>query len=72
MSDNNTNNPLISILEKKQNRKIRLVLKNGFSYLTENLKVVNNDSVIFTDKLSNEMMVCISEIVQVMEVGNGK
>ncbi len=66
--NNNNNNPLINVLKEKHNKKIRLVLKNGFSYITSDLKIIDENSVIFHDKFNNEMIICVSEIVQVMEV----
>ena len=66
MLDNNT--VLIKILKEKEGKKIRLILKNGYSYITEDLKVFNDETILFHDKFSNEMMICVSEVTQVLEM----
>ena len=62
----NNNQEYINFLYAHENNPIRLVLKNGFSYFTSNLKVIG-DAVSFTDIKDNQMMICVSEIAQIME-----
>ena len=64
----NNNSILINLLQKLSNKKLRITSNNGISYIASNVKVVDSDSVTFTDKFGSFVWLSISQITGIVEV----
>lgn len=62
---NNNETAYINFLKSYENKPIKLILKNGFKYITSNLEILNDSVCKFTDNKNEEVMIVISEIAQV-------
>ena len=67
---NNTNHSLYIFLKEHEGKKVRVLTKNNFSYITTDLKVFE-DSILFHDKFGREVLLALSEVAQLTGVKDG-
>ena len=67
------NNFLLRQLKEAQGKKIRLILKNGFHYLTSNLLVLDDKQISFTDIKGDKVTCSVSmvDMLTIVEVQHG-
>lgn len=65
-----TPNPksFLDFINSFQSKHIRIGLVSGLSYVTSNLQVLNETSVIFTDIKGNRVMITIDQINRIEEI----
>jgi len=65
---NNNKSSLINFLKTLKGKNLKIVTAAQFFYETSNFEFLDDSSITFTDRLGNNVMLCLSEIAQVMEV----
>lgn len=71
---NNNQNNLIKLsqrLKELESKKLKLILVGDLRYTTNNLKVLNQDSISFTDLRGDNIVCSISQVLMVTEVRDG-
>ena len=57
----------ISFLKELEGKKLIIVLKSGYTYKTEDFKVLNDQNASFTDIFGSHNFISISQISQLKE-----